>query len=131
MTFFEKFKAWFKKLFGSAASWDKAALGALTIVSPLVVGILTIADPAIAAAAAPILAKVQTDLATAATIIDAGKATPTLTGALNDVQTNIASILQLAEVKNSANAAKVTADVNTIVAEVKAILAEIPGGASA
>ena len=126
MTFLAKFKAIFKKLFGSLPTWDKAASAALTVISPLIVGLLAITDPAVLPVVTPILAKVQVDLATAATLIADAQATPTLVGILGDILTDLPSILELAQVKSSSSATKITTDVDAVVAELQAILADLP-----
>jgi len=123
---FEKAGAWFEKLFGKASTWDKAALTAITIAAPLVEGILAVVDEPLELIVAPIITTVETDLTTAATLVSSATANPTLTGALNAVVNNLSGLLEIAEVKNSASVAKITTNVNAVVADIKAVLAALP-----
>jgi hypothetical protein len=126
MTFFAKFKAFWKKFFGEEAQWNKAALETITIAAPLVDGALGLIDPAIEPEVANVLDKVKTDLTTAATLISKGEANPTLAGLLDDIKSNLGSIETAVQIKDPATQAKVTAITNTVIAEVEAVAAELP-----
>jgi hypothetical protein len=131
--FFSKVEAFFKKAFGSS-KWEKTASTTLTIVTPMVVGLLTVTvGPAAAAAVAGVLSTVQKDLAAAAVLIDAmDEAGTSATGVtqvvniLGSVKSNLGSILQIAEIKNSGKVSEITTVVNTLVDELDAIVAAAP-----
>ena len=126
ITTFAKIKAFFKKFFGDEPAWSKVALNTLTVVAPLVETVLALVQPEFVAPVTSVLNTVKTDLATAAALIDVGQANPTLTGILQSVQTNIASIESLAGIKDAATQQKFAAIVTTITDEVGAILQSIP-----
>jgi hypothetical protein len=127
----------FKKLFGST-SWEQTALAVITYVAPLLETIvaLTAGGPA-AALVTAIITTVKADLATLAAVVNGATATPPANElaaaqqALSSIQANLPQILQLAEVKNSANKDKITAIVNTVIGEVEAIAENIPQPAQA
>jgi hypothetical protein len=135
MKFWHKVEAAFKKLFGTT-TWEKTTSSVLTYLGPLVVTLIGLAGgPAAAAAAAAILATVQNDLATLSAVVEGATATPapnelaTAKNALASIRTNLPQLLDLAEVKNSANASKITSVVNTVISEVDAIAENIPATA--
>lgn len=135
--FFQKVESFFKKIFGSS-KWEKTASTVLTIVTPLLTTLLTLtAGPAVAVAVGGILATAQKDLAAAAVLLDdidqagtSATATPQqVVNILNAVKGNLTSILSIAEVKNSGKQAEITTTVNTIVAEIDAIVGAAPTAA--
>jgi hypothetical protein len=124
---FEEVETEAKRILGNSATWDKTASATLTFVAPLLETVLALTAGAPASAAASkVVSRIQTDLAIAATVISTGEATPTLTGALNDIQTNLSGLLKVAQVSDPVTVAKVNAVTNTILAEVKAIVASLP-----
>ena len=132
--FFQKVEAFFKKAFGSS-KWEKTASTTLSIVTPLITTLLALtAGPVVAAAVGGVLTTVQKDFAAAAVILDdmdqAGASavgTPAqVVAILNSAKTNLSSILSIAEVKNSGKIADVTTTVNTIIAEIDAIIEAAP-----
>lgn len=125
-SWFEKVKAEFLKLFGKEQEWDKAASTAIAIAAPLVETVLGLVEPAVVPEVQVIVSRVQTYLAGASALVAEAQATPTLTGFLNAVESDMTSLLSLAGVKNSASASKISAIVTTIVGEVKAILSALP-----
>jgi hypothetical protein len=131
MTFFVRFKAWFKKFFGTEAAWSKVALTTITVAAPLIEMLLSVIDPAIEPAVANIIDKVKTDLTTAATLIEAGEANPTLSGVLSDIQMNLGGVLAALQVKDPATVAKITTITNTVIAEIQAVAAELPSTTAA
>jgi hypothetical protein len=122
----EKAGEWFEKLFHKSAAWDKTALVAIQVVAPVVEGFLAVTDPALVGIIQPIVEQVEQDLTLAATLIADGTANPTLTGALNAVKSNMSGLVGAAAVKNSASAAKITADADVVISSVEAILASLP-----
>jgi hypothetical protein len=132
--FWDKVETAFKKLFGSA-SWEKTTSSVLTYVGPLLETLLSLTDPAVAPLVTGIVNTVQSDLATVSAVVSGATATPpanelqAVTNALGSIQTNLAALLSAAGVKNSANAAQLTAVVDTIIGEVKAIAENIPATA--
>jgi hypothetical protein len=134
--FWYKVEDAFKKLFGST-TWEKTASSVLTYLAPLLETLvaLTAGGPA-AALATGIVDTLQSDLATVAAVVNGANATPpanelaAVIQALESIETKLAALLTAAEIKNSTNAAKITAVVNTIVGEVEAILENIPKAAA-
>jgi hypothetical protein len=134
--FWDKVETAFKKLFGST-TWEKTASSVLTYVGPLLETLVALTDPAIAPLVTSIVNTVRSDLATVYAVVSGATATPptnelqAVTNALGSIQTNLAALLSAAGVKNSANAAKITAVVDTIIGEVQAIAENIPKASAA
>ena len=135
-TFFEKVGAELEKLFGAGSKIEQQIQAVVTYVAPIVSGIISFADPAIAPLVNKVIAIVQADLATLSTVaqdttITAGStAAATAVSVLTSIKTNLSGLLQMAEVKNSAKISQITSAVNTVVAEVQAILTSLAGSAS-
>ena len=127
MTVWSKVEAWFKKVFSKAPGWEKTASAVLTYVAPLLETViaLTAGEPA-AAAIATVVGKVQSDMAVAAVTIEDANASVSLTGVLTSIQTNLSSLLTAGQITDAATVTKVTAVVNTIIAEIKAVAAAVP-----
>jgi hypothetical protein len=137
--FFAKVESFFKKAFGSS-KWEKTASTVLTIVTPLLTTLLALtAGPSVAAAVGGVISQVQKNLAAASVLIDdldAAGASATHTpqqvvAILGAARSDLSSILQLAEVKNSGKQAEITQVVNTIVDELDAIVAAAPAAVPA
>jgi hypothetical protein len=58
---------------------------------------------------------------------EAGDPSHSVDGFLTDVQTNLGTLLTDVDVKNSANAAKITSVVNTLIEEIEAIQSATAG----
>jgi hypothetical protein len=127
MTFFAKVEAWFKKVFTKAPGWEKTASAVLTYVAPLLetVVALTAGSPA-ETFVAGVIGKVQSDMAVAAVTIEDATSSVSLTGVLTSIQTNLSSLLTAGQITDAATVTKVTAVVNTIIAEIKAVAAAVP-----
>lgn len=124
---FSKIKSIFKKLFGMEPKIAQAISATITVVAPLLETILIVlGDAPVAAIVSDIVETIQTDLAAATALVQSSGATPTLTGVLNAVVTNLNSILSAADVKDPVTLEKLTTIVNTLVAEIQAILIELP-----
>lgn len=124
---FSKIKSIFKKLFSMEPKLAQAISATITVVAPLLETILVvIGDAPVAVVVSGIVEKIQTDLAAATALVETSGATPTLTSVLNSVITNLNTILTAADVKDPATQEKLTTIVNTLVAEIQAILVEIP-----
>jgi hypothetical protein len=135
-TFFDKIGSTLKKLFGST-TWEKQVQGVITYVAPIVETIIGLMDPAVAPLVSGIIGTVEADLATVSTVVS-GATVPAgstsaaaVASALNSVKTNLASLLAMAEVKNSSTSAGVTAAVNLIVNEMDAALTNLPSTTTA
>lgn len=130
--FFHRVGAAFKKLFGST-TWEKTTSATITYVAPLLETLvaLTAGGPA-ETLVAGIVAKVQKSLATVSAVVEDATATPpanelaAVEQALGSIQTNLPTLLEAAEIKNSTHATEITATTNTIIGEVDAILQNIP-----
>ena len=125
LSFWERLKAEALRLFHALPKWEVVAADAINVAAPITESILAFDDPALGAVVAPIITTIQTKLATASTLINGLEKSTSLTSALADIQTNLASILSLAEVKNSTSAAKITAQVNLLASVVASIQAAV------
>jgi hypothetical protein len=132
VSFFAKLGSFFKRLFTSAPTWEHTALSVIGYVSPIVESVLTIADPPLAVVLTPIIERVKASLTTLYTVTSDLQVTPgttaivTIQRELDAVKSDLSSILSLAEVKNSAKAASITAAVNLVVGELDNLLAQLP-----
>lgn len=125
LSFFARVKAELKKLFTHAPGWEASAAATMTYVAPLVETLVTLVDPELAPVVNALIVKIQSAMAAAAVVIkDAGPA-PTLVTYLRAVQNDLAQVQSAAGVKDAATAAKLTAVIETISAELNAILAEL------
>lgn len=125
LSFFSQVKAELKKLFTHVPGWEASAAATLTYVAPMVETAVTLADPAAAPLVNALIAKVQSAMAAAAVVIKTAGPTPTLVTYLNAVNSDIAQVEGLAQIKDPATAAKLASVVATITGEVDAILTEI------
>jgi len=132
VTFFHRVEAVLKKLFTNT-TWEHTAQATISYVAPIVETILSLTvGTGVEKVVENIISIVQSDLATVSAVVQGAQVTPgstiatTVTTALESVKTNLAGILQLAEVKSSASVAKVESTVNLIVQEVEALLANLP-----
>jgi hypothetical protein len=126
MSFFSKIESFLKKVFGSA-KWENIARATLTVVAPLtetIVGLVA-GEPA-AAALGALINQIQSDLGVAATVIGQADQTPTLTGALTAVQSNLQAILTAGHITDPTTLQKVTAVVNTVAGEIEAVQKTLP-----
>ncbi len=122
VSFFGKVKLELTKLFAHAPSWEASAAATLTYVAPMVETILTLADPAVAPVVDATIAKVQAAMAAASVVIKAAGPTPTLVKYLNAINDDLAMVEEASGVKDPETAAKLTALVAGVTAEVNAIL---------
>jgi hypothetical protein len=133
-TFFEKIGHDLKEIFTST-TWEQKTLAAIAYSEPFLVGMLDLVDPTIAPLVSSVLAAVTSDLGTVKNVVSQGTVAPgssaatEVVSALNSVKSNLSSLLTDADVKNSANVAKITAAVNLVNGEVDAILDEAPSPA--
>ena len=125
LSFFAKVKAELKKLFTHAPGWEASAAATLTYVAPMVETVVALVDPVVAPVVNGLIAKAQSAMAAAAVVIKDAGPTPTLITYLNAVRNDIALVESAAGVKDPATAAKLTALVGTITAEIEAILSEV------
>lgn len=119
----------FTKLFGNAPSVLQTASSVLRYVSPFIKGILSlVGGEPLAADVQKIVAEIQSDLATAATLISQSHGSPSagivdqLVNILTAVNSNLAALLQAGHIKEPSTVAKVTAIVNTITGEIQALV---------
>jgi hypothetical protein len=131
-TFFDEVGKWFKKLFGST-TWEKQVSAAIGYIAPgleLIIGL--VAGSAAEAAVQLVITQIQNGLATLATIVSGAVSAPSANSyqaavaALNSIKANFASLLSLAEIKDSATQEKLTEIVNPLIAEVDAMLENLP-----
>lgn len=137
ISFFEKVKSWFQRWFKSAPGVEHTIIATLTYVAPIVEGVLTLVDPPAAAIVTPVITIVQRDLATVAATVQDGMPAPgsapaqAVISALNAINTNIAGLLNVAEVKNSAKIAEIEDAVHTITQEIDAVVGSVSGSLTA
>jgi hypothetical protein len=121
------FKRVFEDIFDSKATWEKTAATAITFAGPLVDTIVQLTGGAAASTESQkIIADIQSDLALATKVLSTTSgetAKQALSQYITNVQANLAALLAVAEVKNSAKAAQITMYVNLIGGELQAILA--------
>lgn len=134
VTFAEKLGSVIKRLFKAtigSSNFTKTVQGTITYVAPILETILTLVDPAIAAVVEKVIGIVQADLATVSTVVQHATVAPGTPGAvaietaLTSVKDNLSSLLDVAEIKNSAKITQITAAVNLIVGETDALLSQM------
>jgi hypothetical protein len=134
-SFFDAIGHELERLFGSK-TLEQQILGVVSYAAPIVETIvgLTAGGPA-EALVAGVVNTVQADFATVSAVVQqgtvaAGSSTVTvIQTALNSIGTNLSGLLQAAEVKNSTKAAQITTEVNGVLGEIKALLANLPSSA--
>jgi hypothetical protein len=128
ITWAEKVGSFFKKLFKEVPKVEHVALSVLNYAAPAITVILGLVDPPAAALITPILNTVKMDMATVGAVFQDGtpvagsKPAQIVESALNSIKTNLAGILELAEVKNSAKVTQIEMEVNGLIAEFDALL---------
>jgi hypothetical protein len=131
VTFFEHIGDFLKEHLGSAASFEQTAATALTIVKPLLNSLLALtAGEPFAAKVSSVVSQVSTALSNTAALLngaETGGATDSISGFLSEIQTALPTLLQDADIKNSAKLTQIEAIVNTVLGEIGAISAAIPG----
>jgi hypothetical protein len=131
-TFVERMEQDFVKWFKAAPAWEQKAQSMVAYVGPFVVAIVGIADPAAAPAVGNVMKMVQGDLATisavthSATTSSGSSAAMTVRTAMDSIKNNLAGLLAMAEIKNSAKAGQITSVVTLITAEMDAVVPSIP-----
>jgi hypothetical protein len=129
--FWAKIEHAFETLFGRTAPWLSIASNILPLVAPLLVTLLDLTGgPAATAGVQLVINKIEGDMALAHALILQGQATPTLTGALNTIQSNLASILELSQVKDPKVADNITSVVTLITGEIEALIKALPTSAN-
>jgi len=125
MSFFKNIETWFAKVFEDAPKWNVVALSALNIIAPIFETVFTLVDPAVAGIATPIITQIQTDLGTTSQLLASGNASG-LTGLLNSIKANFATLLKEAHITDPASVSKANAAEATITSELEAIISSIP-----
>jgi hypothetical protein len=125
-TFFEHIDEWMKDHLGNAATFEKTAATAISIAEPLLNTLLAlVAGEPFAARVSALVTQVTNDLNNTSAILNGAAATGgmTVTSLLSGVKSNLGTLLEDADIKNSAKSAEITGVVNTLTGEVEAILA--------
>jgi hypothetical protein len=125
--FFAHIFSWFKN---DAANFEMAAATTISVSTPLLneLIVLTAGAPE-AAVVSSIVNKVTAALNNTAAMLkgaEAGSVTHSVAGYLNEVVADLPTLLQDAQVKNSAHLAEIEGTVTTVVGEVQAILTALP-----
>lgn len=136
LSFFEKIGKAFLSIFKKLPTWDQSALGVLKLAAPVLTIILGLVDPAAVPVISPILARIETGMATVGAVIQDGTPAPGSSAAqaaetaLNALKDDLGSILALAEVKNSAKVTEITDEVNGLVGAFDTLLQNLPTAAA-
>lgn len=121
-----KIEVIFTKLFGSAPAVLQTVSATLTVVAPLVESILALTgNEAAAATILVVVSQVESDITAVDALVQSTGATPTLTSVLTAIVSNLKTLLTAGDIKDAATLSKVTAIVDTIVAEFEAILSAL------
>jgi hypothetical protein len=128
VTEFDKAKAWFAKVWKKLPAWNVTAGVALNVTAGVLEGLLAAFDPTAAVLIDPIVQKIQTDFGTVASLVASANFTnvPTFIAA---IKADLPTLLTVGQVTDTATVEKVTADTDTVIAELDAILAAIPAAA--
>lgn len=125
VSFWHRIEAEAEKLFHALPKWEVVAADAINVAAPITMTILAVEDPALVPVIQPIITTIQTKLATASVLINGLEKSTSLTSALADIQTNLSTILSLADVKNSNEADKITAQVTLLSSVIGSIQAAV------
>lgn len=135
-SFFESVGEEFKKLFGKVPTLSQTIRSVVSYVAPLVETGIALADPALEPVVADVVSTVQADLATVSAtagqvnVAPGTAAATTISTALSAINSNLSGLLEVAEVKNSAEITKIKAAVTAITGEIGAVLASLTGTAA-
>jgi hypothetical protein len=129
-----KVKGFFAHMFSffknDAANFETSAATTISLAAPLLGELVTLtAGTKEAGVVSSVVAKVTTALNNTAALLkgaQAGSADHSVAGYLNDVVTDLPTLLEDVNVKNSEHLAEIEGTVTTVVGEVKAILAALP-----
>lgn len=124
-SFFERVMLELKKLFTHVPGWEASAAATMTYVAPMVEAVVALTDPAAAPAVTALIAKVQSATAAAAVLIKASGPKPTLLTYLNAIQKDLALVESVAGVTDAGTKQKLGALIETITAEVNAVVTEL------
>lgn len=111
----------FTNMFGHAPTYIHTAQTVIKFVAPLAMLAMATFAPEVMPVAAPIIAEVQSDLATASTLV-AGQTPDGLADVLQRVAINMDALLQAGHIKDD----KLQTKVKTGVAEIQALISIIP-----
>jgi hypothetical protein len=129
-TDFADAKALFVKLFNAEPAWSTVALADINYAAPVLDTVAELAGgPVVEAEVVAAIAVIKVDLVAATKFIQDANASPSLVGLLQAISTNLAGLLSLASIKNSAKLSTITAYVNGFIAEIEAILGALPKAA--
>lgn len=131
-----KVKGFFAHMFSffknDAANFETSAATTISLATPLLTELVTLtAGGKEAGIVSSVVSKVTTALNNTAALLkgaEAGSANHSVGGYLDDVVTALPTLLEDANVKNSAHLAEIEGTVTTVVDEVKAIVAALPAG---
>jgi len=132
VSWFKKVENFFATVLKKTPSFAQRAQTFLPYAAAVLQTVLAFADPALATILAPFISKAEADLGTISAVVEDGtpaagsSAVTTLETALNSLKTNAASVLSLAEVKNSASATKISAELGAFVDTTDALLGNLP-----
>jgi hypothetical protein len=128
-SFFSKVAHVFGNIFSKAPSVLQTARSVIGFVGPLVTGILPlVGGEEYAAETGKIIAEIESDLATAGTLISQAHGAPstdaltTISNSLVAANNNLGALLSAGHIKDPATVAKVTAVVNTVTGELQAVV---------
>lgn len=127
MNIFKDIGGFFKKVFSSEQNWQKAASVTLTVAQPLVQTLLVLtAGPTVAEGEANIVKTIQADLNTVTSIVTTAGSNPSVGTILNAILANLKSVEAGVNIKDPTSQTAFTAITTTLVAEIEAVIEELP-----
>lgn len=128
---YDHVKAAFKKVFDEieqeTPKVDQVASTALAVAAPLLTTALALTGNAPAAAEAQsVISKIQSDMAQASALIEAGGTDTSLPGLLTSIKTDLPTILTVAQVKDPKTVATITGITDSIIATIEGVEADLP-----
>ena len=122
VSFFNKVKTELKTLFTHTPNWEVSASATLTYVAPMVESIVTLVDPTAAPTLNASIARVQAAMAAASVVIKEAGPQPTLAKYLHAILDDAGELANVSGIKDPQTLLRLASVVNTITAEVNAIL---------
>lgn len=123
-----------RKFFGNATKWEDIAQAGLTVVGGILSNVVTLeGGPVAGAAIAAVVARLQADIVAAKALTTTIGATPTVTGVLTSIATDVSQIESTFNITNPASKAQLATaleTIQTIVSAAPAVAAVVETAAS-
>jgi hypothetical protein len=121
-SFAHKFETEFEKLWGKAPNFVTVATTTLTFVGPILEAVLAAVAPEALPLVTPIIAKVESDLAAAKSLLTVVGPTVSLKGLVAGAQTDLSTLAPVANITDP----KTVANINLVLGELSALLNAFP-----